>query len=64
VSKIIKITVSPTGETKIQTRGFIGRACKLASAFLEKALGVVTKDEATTTQAEEHQCSKNVQQRQ
>ena len=53
--KTIEITVTPTGETKVRTLGFVGRTCKLASAFLEKALGIVTSDKATT-QAEEQQC--------
>jgi hypothetical protein len=58
--KTIKITVTPTGETKVQTLGFIGRTCKLASAFLEKALGNVISDRPTNT-AEEHQCQNKCQ---
>jgi hypothetical protein len=53
--KVIKITVAPNGDTKVRTLGFAGRTCKLASAFLEKALGKVTSDKATT-HAEEQQC--------
>jgi len=53
--KTIEITVSPTGETKVQTKGFVGRTCKLASAFLEKALGRVLSDRATTD-AQEQSC--------
>ena len=37
--KIIEITVSPRGETKVETRGFTGGACREASRFIEQALG-------------------------
>lgn len=37
--KHIEVIVSPAGATQVQTRGFTGGACKLASEFLEKALG-------------------------
>jgi hypothetical protein len=56
--KRIQITVTPTGETKIETLGFIGRTCKLASAFLERALGRVTDDQPTT-QVEESNVNRN-----
>ena len=51
-SPIIEVTVSPTGEVSVQTRGFAGSSCRQASAFLEKALGQVSKDRPT---AEMHQ---------
>ena len=37
--KIIEVVVSPTGETKVETKGFAGTACKEASKFVEQALG-------------------------
>ncbi|MCE9553869.1 MAG: DUF2997 domain-containing protein [Planctomycetes bacterium] len=37
--KIIEVIVSPTGETKIETRGFSGGECRDASRFIEQALG-------------------------
>ena len=43
----IEVTISPTGEVSVQTRGFAGSSCRQASAFLEKALGQVTKDRPT-----------------
>ena len=52
MTKIIEITVSPKGETKIETRGFAGSECREASAFLEKALGARTGERLT---AEFHQ---------
>jgi hypothetical protein len=42
--KTIEVVVSPTGETKLQTRGFTGDSCREASAFLEAALGVKQSD--------------------
>jgi hypothetical protein len=38
--KIIEITISPTGQTKLETRGFVGSECQKTSAHLEQALGV------------------------
>lgn len=40
----IEITISPDGKTKVETHGFVGNACRKASAFLEQALGKSTKD--------------------
>ena len=50
--KTIEITVSPSGEAKVETRGFAGSECREASRFVEQALGTRTA-EATT--AEFHQ---------
>jgi hypothetical protein len=38
-SQIIEVVISPTGEAKIETKGFTGSACQAASQFLEAALG-------------------------
>ncbi|MCE9554684.1 MAG: DUF2997 domain-containing protein [Planctomycetes bacterium] len=37
--KLIEVIVSPTGETKVETKGFAGAECQQASQFIEKALG-------------------------
>jgi hypothetical protein len=57
--KIIEVTVSPKGETSVQTKGYAGSDCLQASKFLEQALGVVAKDVKTgefyaTTQTDQH----------
>ena len=52
MSKRIEIIVTTTGETKVQTHGFVGASCREASAFLEKALGERTGERLT---AEFHQ---------
>jgi hypothetical protein len=46
--KIIEITVSPTGQTKIETKGFQGASCRQASEALERALGVKVSDQPTS----------------
>jgi hypothetical protein len=46
--KTIEITVSPTGEAKVETKGFTGGACREASRFLEQALGTRTTESLTT----------------
>jgi hypothetical protein len=54
--KTIEIVVSPTGESKVQTRGFAGGECKEASRFLEHALG---RRSAETLTAEFYQGQQN-----
>ena len=39
--KSIEITISPKGETKIETKGFTGGSCRKASRNLERALELV-----------------------
>ena len=47
MSRIIEVTVSPQGETTVQTKGYAGADCLKASRFLEDALGVKTTDRKT-----------------
>ena len=37
--KTIEITVSPNGESQVETKGFIGEGCQQASRFIELAIG-------------------------
>ena len=37
--KTIEIIVSPKGESRIETKGFVGNSCREASKFIESALG-------------------------
>jgi hypothetical protein len=46
-NRVIEITVSPTGQTKVQTRGFAGSSCRDASRFIEQALGERTSEQLT-----------------
>ena len=52
MKQIIEITVSPTGQTDVQTKGFVGGECRDASKFLEEALGQRVNETLT---AEFHQ---------
>ena len=45
--KTIIVTVAPTGQTKVETRGFVGSECQQASKFLEAALGLRTGEQLT-----------------
>ena len=47
MSRIIEVIVSPTGETTVQTKGYVGSDCLQASKFLEQALGIATADRKT-----------------
>ena len=45
MSKTIEIVVSPRGETKVETKGFSGPECRIASQFVEQALGQRTTEQ-------------------
>ena len=47
MSKTIEITITPTGETKVETKGFTGGECRDASKFIEQALGQRTAEQLT-----------------
>jgi hypothetical protein len=47
MSQTIEVTVSPKGETRIETRGFRGAACREATRSLEAALGVRESEQLT-----------------
>ena len=46
--KTIEITVSPTGQTRVETKGFTGSECQAASRFIEQALGKRTSEQLTS----------------
>jgi hypothetical protein len=45
--KMMKVTVTPKGETKLETSGFSGSACQDATRDFERALGVATGETLT-----------------
>ena len=45
--KTIEITISPTGQSQVATRGFVGGECRDASRLIEKALGKTTDERMT-----------------
>jgi hypothetical protein len=46
--RVIEVTVSPQGQTTIQTKGYSGGECVQASKFLEEALGIPSTEHRTT----------------
>jgi hypothetical protein len=46
--KTIEITVDTQGQTRIETKGFTGSACREASKFVEQALGRTTAETLTS----------------
>ena len=48
MQRMIEVVVSPQGETTVQTRGYVGGDCLLASRFLEEALGPVVAERRTS----------------
>lgn len=55
MNKTIEIIVSPKGETRLETKGFAGEACKAASKFVEQALGVAAGEQMTAEFHNTHQ---------
>ena len=47
MNKTIEIIVSPTGDTRLETKGCTGGECKEASKFVEEALGVPAGEQMT-----------------
>ena len=47
MNRVIVITISPTGETKLETKGFAGSGCRDATKLLESALGIRTSEQLT-----------------
>jgi hypothetical protein len=47
VTKVIEVIVSPSGETRVETKGFAGEECREASALLESALGKRSSESVT-----------------
>jgi hypothetical protein len=62
MARIIEVVVSPTGDTTIQTRGYIGSECLQASEFLEQALGSITADHRTNEYYQTQQVQQQIQQ--
>lgn len=62
MARVIEVTVSPSGETKVQTKGFTGGDCLEASRFLEAALGAAVKDQKTAEFYQEQSTQQQIQQ--
>ena len=59
--KSIEIVIDAKGDARVQTKGFVGDACRDASALLERTLGEVTAEQLTP---EFYQAAEGVEQRQ
>ena len=46
--KTIEIIVSPDGQTRVETSGFVGVECREASRFIEQALGQQENEQLTS----------------
>jgi hypothetical protein len=52
MTQTIEITIAPSGQATVETKGFAGPTCRDVSRFLEEALGKPTSEQLT---AEFHQ---------
>ena len=64
MKKVIRVIVSPTGETRVETRGFAGGECREASRFLEQALGRPVGEQLTAEFYQEQSAEQRIQQSQ
>ena len=46
--KTIEIIVSPTGQVRVETKGFTGGDCREASRFIKQALGKRAGEQLTS----------------
>ena len=46
-TKTIELIVSPTGQTRLETKGYTGSSCRDASRAFEAALGISQGDQLT-----------------
>lgn len=58
MNKTIEIIVAPNGQTRVETKGFVGSECRQASRFVEQALGRQTDGQL---KAEFHQAASSQQ---
>jgi len=61
MNQTIEIIISPQGETRVETKGFSGSACREASRFLEQALGQRQAEQLTSefyavSESQQQQC--------
>jgi hypothetical protein len=56
--KTIEIIITPNGQSRVETKGFIGNECRQASRFVEQALGQQTDEQL---KAEFHQSATSQQ---
>lgn len=61
--RTIELTVSPSGETTVQTKGYTGGECLQASRFLEDALGIATAERKTAEYYGAVETDQHIQQR-
>ena len=47
MNRTIEITVTPDGQTRVETKGFSGAGCREDSRFIEEALGKRTSERKT-----------------
>lgn len=61
-SQIIEVIVSPQGETRVETKGFVGSSCRHASQFLEQALGIKSSESLTAEFYQQESAQQHLQQ--
>ena len=60
MTKIIEVIVSPKGETKVETKGFVGGECRQASRFIEEALGIRVSEKLTAEFYQQQSASQSI----
>ena len=60
--KTIEITVSPTGQSRVETKGFVGGECREASRFVERALGTRSSETLTAGYYQGQQADQDLRQ--
>ena len=64
MNQIIELTISPAGETKLETKGFVSPSCRDTSRFLEQALGASGEEQFTAEFHQQQQANQSARQQQ
>jgi len=59
MSRTIEIIISPRGESRVETKGFVGGDCRQASRFLESTLGKTVSETLTAEFHDAHTQQRN-----
>lgn len=61
MNPVIEVIVSPNGQVRVETKGYVGNECRSASANLERALGLRQSERLTPAFHQSSQAQTNTQ---
>ena len=62
MTRLIEVIVAPGGAITVQTRGYVGQECLMASKFLETSLGLTLSEQKSAEFYQTEQARQQVEQ--